>query len=157
MGRRTRLLLALAGFALLAAFLTRGVTPAGSPRAGPQQRPAPTPPPAAHAPPEASPESLPLPSRNPFRYGGEAKPVLRLPPRPGASPVLAPPTPSPIRVVGLVTREGKLRAVLSVSGDVLVAGPGEEVAGYRVLAIEEETGVRLRGPDGREILLRLEQ
>ena len=156
MGRRTRLLLGLAGFALLAAFLTRGVRPAGSSRAGPEERPAPTPPPEAQAPPGASPESSPLPSRNPFRYGGEAKPVLRLPSRPEASPALPPPTPSPIRFVGLVTREGKLRAALSVSGDVLVAGPGEEVAGYRVLAIDEETGVRVRGPDGREILLRLE-
>ena len=157
MRRRTRLLLAVAGFALLAALLTRGVRPAGSPWAGSEERPAPTRPPEAHAPPAAFPEASPLPSRNPFRYGGEAKPVPRLPPRPLASPALAAAAPFPIRFVGLVTREGRLRAVLSVSGDVLVAGPDEEVAGYRVLAIEEESGVRVRGPDGREILLRLEQ
>ncbi len=156
MGRRTRLLLALAGFALVAAFLTRGVTPALSPPATPESRPVPTPPPGVHAPPEGSREPLPVPSRNPFRYGEESKPVVRLPPRPAAAPVPVPPPPLPIRFVGLVTREGRLRAALSVSGEVLVAGPGEEVAGYRVLAIEEEAGVRVRTPDGREILLRLE-
>lgn len=160
MGRRTRLLLALAGIALLAALLTRGVAPALSPAAG-QAGPAPTPLPGAHVPPEAhvppggSPPSLP--SRNPFRYAEEAKSGVRLAPRPVAAPTAAPPAPPPIRFVGLVTREGNVRAALALLGDVLVAGPGEEVAGYRVLAIDEETGVRVRTPDGREILLRLEQ
>lgn len=156
MGRATRLLLVLAGVALLAVFLTRGVVPARPPKV-PQAPPSST---AAQvevvSPLDTSRESLPVPSRNPFRYGEEAKPLARLPPRSAAPSAIAPPTPPPIRVVGLVLREGRVRAVLALAGEVLVAGPGEQVGGYAVVAIEGEDGVRVRTPDGREIVLHLE-
>ena len=156
MGRATRLLLVLAGVALLAAFLTRGVVPARPPKvsqAPPSPRAAPS---GVVSPHDASRESLPVPSRNPFRYGEEAKPLARLPPRSAAPSAIAPPTPSPIRVVGLVQREGRVRAVLVLSGEVHVVGSGEQLGGYAVLAIEDEGVVRVRTPDGREIVLHLE-
>jgi hypothetical protein len=58
--------------------------------------------------------------------------------------------PEPVRLVGLVNRGGKLVAALSILGEVVVLGPGDEAEGYRVLSVDSDQGVRLRGPDGTE-------
>ena len=98
-----------------------------------------------------------LPERNVFEYAGR-EPAARAPTAsaaPTAPPSTPealpspPPPPDPVRLVGLVQRGGKLRAVLSVQGEVAILGPGEEIQGYRVLAVDEER-VRVKGPDGTE-------
>jgi hypothetical protein len=96
-----------------------------------------------------------LPERSVFEYGG-APPAVRAPaPRPAPTtppPVpeaVLPSAPEPVRLVGLVHRGGRLRAVLSVEGEVAVLGPGEQIQGYRVLAVDEER-VRIQAPDGTE-------
>jgi hypothetical protein len=48
-----------------------------------------------------------------------------------------------------------LQAVLAFSGEVTLAGIGERVGGHEVLSIDEESGVRLRNPEGRELTLPL--
>jgi hypothetical protein len=53
----------------------------------------------------------------------------------------------------LVRRAGAVKAALSLWGETVVLGVGEESGGYRVLAIDEESGVRLRGPAGAELSL----
>jgi hypothetical protein len=79
------------------------------------------------------------------------------PPRPEEAPgrpttatrdVAAAP-PSGPRLVGLVSRGGRLVAALATEGDVVLAGPGETAAGVTVLSLDEE-GVRIRRPDGTE-------
>jgi hypothetical protein len=62
--------------------------------------------------------------------------------------------PSGPRLVGLVTRAGRLTAALAADGEVELALPGEKVAGVTVLAVGPE-GVLIRRPDGREELLPL--
>jgi hypothetical protein len=62
--------------------------------------------------------------------------------------------PSGPRLVGLVTRAGRLAAALAADGEVGLALPGEKVAGVTVLAVGQE-GVLIRHPDGREELLPL--
>jgi hypothetical protein len=44
-------------------------------------------------------------------------------------------------------------AALSIAGEVLVLAPGETAEGYTLLAIDEETGVRLGSPDGELALV----
>jgi hypothetical protein len=89
--------------------------------------------------------------RDPFRYGDspqEARGAAR--PARVAPPPAPTPTPEPAyRLVGIVTRDGRLCAALSIAGDVVLLGPGESSGGVTVLAVQED-GVRLRGPDGRE-------
>jgi hypothetical protein len=58
------------------------------------------------------------------------------------------------RLVGLVTRAGRLTAALAVDGEVVLAGPGETAAGVTVVAVNEE-GVRIRRADGTEETLAL--
>jgi hypothetical protein len=68
------------------------------------------------------------------------------------------PTPAasanPIRLVGLVRKGGVLKAALSMWGETVILGTGEESRGYKVLSIDDEAGVRLRGPEGAELTLR---
>jgi hypothetical protein len=136
--------------ALFAAFLTRGAGPGPAP-ARPRAAP------ADAALPRSLPQAPPLdPSRDPFRYleaGADPRrvePAPVLPPLPEAS---APPTPAPLRLVGFVRRGEDLLAALSIYGVVVTAGPGESAEGYEVLAVDEDAGVRLRGPDGAELAL----
>jgi hypothetical protein len=56
--------------------------------------------------------------------------------------------------VGLLSKGGAPQAALSIDGEVWVAGLGEEVGGYTVVSLDEG-GVRLRGPDGDDIVLSL--
>ena len=44
-------------------------------------------------------------------------------------------------------------AALDVHGEVVLAAAGASVDGYKVLGIEEDSGVRLRSPEGQDILL----
>jgi hypothetical protein len=87
------------------------------------------------------------PKEAPVASAAPAHPVEPAPPAPS---VAAAPAADPVRLVGLVHRGGQLRAALSIGGTVVVLGAGEEAEGYRVLSVEEEAGVRLRGPDGIE-------
>ena len=97
------------------------------------------------------------PERNVFEYAQPtSKPVARPTLAPEIATEVAPPeetasrAPEPVRLVGLVNRGGQLRAALSILGEVVILGPGEEAEGYRVLSIDSDQGVRLRGPDGAE-------
>jgi hypothetical protein len=66
-------------------------------------------------------------------------------------------SPEPVRLIGLVRQGGRLRAVLAVSGEVDLAGPGEQAGEISVLSVDEDQGVRIRLPDGRELVLTLPQ
>lgn len=156
-----RLLAAVLGLVLLAALLFRGT---GRGAAWAPFPPGPTPPRAA-APraPLPRPVATPWePSRNLFQYadGPAAAPLPAAPPPAaprgprGEVPVpAATATPSPVRVVGLIRRGGRLKAALMVQGEMTLAGKGERAGGYTVLDVDEETGVRVRGPEGDETIL----
>jgi hypothetical protein len=153
---RVRLLIATLGILALAALVARGT--------GRGAAWAPFPPPAR--PVAARPPNLPsppptrrTPSRNLFEYANEVvgpAPAARweAPRPPSAGPEAPAPSPSPaVRVAGLIRRGGELKAALVVEGEVIVAGKGERAGGYTVVDVDDETGVRLRGPDGEEIVL----
>jgi hypothetical protein len=57
--------------------------------------------------------------------------------------------------VGLVRSAGGLRAVLVVDGEVVLASAGDTVAGFRVLSLDEDKGVRVRDGEGLEAVLTL--
>jgi hypothetical protein len=61
-----------------------------------------------------------------------------------------------VRLIGFVRRGGALVAALSVAGEVVLAAAGEAAGGFTVLSVDEEAGVRLRAPDGREFALAAE-
>ena len=158
-----RLLAAAVGLLVLGALLLRG---SGRGAAWTPFPPAParpglvTPRPARPPRAEATPRE---PSRNLFQYADGAAagpasvpPAAAMAPRARQSASPAPPavlTPAPLRVAGLVRRGGELKAALVVDGEMLLAGKGERAGGYTVLAVDDEAGVRLRGPDGRETVL----
>jgi hypothetical protein len=131
-------------------------------RPGPEPA-VPHPPRRAAAEPRPAPREAPAPGapdRNVFEFlepvaAARATPPPKPPPTPSAEASLSPePVPPPaVRLVGLVHRGGALRAALSVRGTVVILGLGEESEGYRVLSIDEDTGVRLAGPDGAEQVL----
>jgi hypothetical protein len=52
-----------------------------------------------------------------------------------------------------VRRKGELKAALAILGDTVVLGRGESAAGYTVLSIDEEEGVRVQAPDGSTLQL----
>ena len=101
----------------------------------------------------------PPPARDIFRYA--ETPVAS--PRPSAArplpaslvapPTLAPAPELPLRLVGLVRRADGLRAAVATSAGVVLVGPGDQVSGFTVLGLDEERGLRLRGPDGDEHML----
>jgi hypothetical protein len=140
--------------ALFAVFLTRG--------AGPGPAPAP----AETVPVDAAPAAEPMAAapafertRDPFRYLEEPAPLRAdlLPSRaPKEEIAAAAPTPPPIRLLGFIRRGESLLAALSVYGVVVTAGAGESAESHLVLAVDEDAGVRLRGPDGAEVMLVLE-
>jgi hypothetical protein len=92
--------------------------------------------------------------RDPFEYAderssrGPEEDARRVRDRPAISLPSPAPSPDPVRLVGLVRKDGAVMAALSIEGQVEVVAVGDETAGYRVLAIDEDAGVRLRGPDG---------
>jgi hypothetical protein len=134
--------------ALAALALGRG--PARRQPAPPHARAATAPRSGATPPSHAVPD--PAEIRDVFHLDGES-------PRPAegiAGPVAAqaedavtPPEPAGTRLVGLVTRGGRMLAALSAEGEVVLAGPGEAAAGVTVLAVDVD-GVRIRRADGSE-------
>lgn len=149
---KRRVLVALAGAALLfVVALTRG--------AGPTATPAP-PTSAARMPqrsplavePSASPDPPPS-TRNPFVYDGDSSSLRGDAAMAQQAPALAPPdppVPEPVHFVGFVRRAGGLQVALSIEGQIEVVAAGEEASGYRILSVDEESGVQIRGPDGLE-------
>jgi hypothetical protein len=118
---------------------------------------APAPPPTA--PPQAAMPLRTTVSRNVFEFGAPlaepAAPVatVRVAPAPPTTSAPPPPPPPPaVRLVGVVNRGGTLKAALALGGEVVMLGVGEERDGYRVEAIDEETGVRVSGPAGVLVL-----
>ena len=98
-------------------------------------------------------------SRNIFEFadeGGRVPPAAETPrpqpastprPVPLAEPLAAAPEPV-VRLVGVVLRGERRKAAVSIRGELSVLGVGETADGYTVLAIDEEEGVRLKGPEG---------
>jgi hypothetical protein len=124
---------------------SRGVTPSGPGRRAAQ--------------PPVTPGLAPEPalSRNIFEYAeAPAAPVAAAParvfrpPSPQPSVLLSPPPPPvpEVRLVGVVVRGGQRKAALYVRGEMAVLAAGETAGGYTVLSIDEDDGVRVRGPEG---------
>jgi hypothetical protein len=148
--RRALLLLAALAAASVVLVARRGGAPPAT-ATGAESR---TPARAVRA--RAEPDVDPATIRDVFRFAPaaparELRPVAPPAPQPVA---IATPAPDPYRLVGLVRRQGKLLAAFSVGGDVVLAGPGEAVAGVTVVEVGEE-GVRIRRPDGTESRLAL--
>jgi len=124
----------------------------GSPPAG-EVRPTPGEAPPTLAP--VSPPVVPEKLRDIFRFADEG--AVSRPAMPElVSDDSAPSAPAPLafrpRLVGLVWRSGHLLAALAVDGEVVLAGPGESVAGVSVVSVGEES-VRIREVDGTESTL----
>jgi len=159
MSRQRLLLAGLLALLLAVGYWTRAAAPLppaapGSPvPAAGASRPSP-------ASPAAAPAARSRPARNIFEYSNarppaaEASPTTPTPELTPASPVSRATPEPPVRLVALLRRAGRLLAALSVRGEVAVVGPGDSVGGYRVVAIDEDSGVRLTGPDGAEESLR---
>jgi hypothetical protein len=130
--------------------------------AGPSDRPAEpprvAPPVTVLAEPLASPTP---PLRNVFEYYSEpalapAAPIAPLTRAPVApEPAAAPEPPPAVRLIGLLHRGGQVKAALAILGTTVVLATGEAAAGYTVISIDEEDGVRLRGPDGSVVFVRV--
>lgn len=153
MARTMRLLAVAVGGALLVVMLTRGAARLSVPPEAP--------PPREAARPEETtpPEPLAaLPARDIFRYAEPTPPPSsRL--SAGAQMQSEPPAPgpAPVRLIGLVRRGGRLCAALAISGEIDLAGAGETAGTVSVLSVDEDQGVRVRLPDGSELLLPLPQ
>lgn len=70
-----------------------------------------------------------------------------------ASPA-GPPAEPPVRLVGLVSRGGTLRAALVIRGELALLAVGEQAAGFTLRALDEDAGARVEGPDGAILQLR---
>ncbi len=118
--------------------------------------------PAAHEPrsvPE-SPATAPEPAlaRNPFDYA-DVPPPSRAADSPRVSALAPAPTlmpEPPVRLTGFVRKGGKVRAALFVRGEMVLLGIGEASNGFTLLAADEDSGVRLRDPQGAELVLAVE-
>jgi hypothetical protein len=139
--------LALASLALALAVARSSGPPAGKPQPAPRA----TPVVVAASPPPLALEGL----RNIFRFAddraGASGPAPKraeeaLAPAAPAAPPLGP------RLVGLVSRSGRLVAALAVDGEVVLAGPGEVAGGITVLSVDDES-VRVRRGDGSESVM----
>ena len=101
--------------------------------------------------------------RNLFEYGEApaataTRPGTFVAPLPVSTPAVLADAPAvPLKLVGLVHQGAGLRAALAVHGEVVLVAPGQEVAGYKIVSIDEDAGVVLTAPDGRTIELRREE
>jgi hypothetical protein len=153
---RIRVVLLTAAAALVVLYLLR--TMSGPDVTQPREEPARIPRPVRGA--GETTAAIPPSLRNVFEYSDAAA----LPAMPVATravttaplPSVAPPEPSPsplVRLVGLVRRGAQTRAALAVAGATVVLAAGESAAGYTVVTIDEDEGVRVRTPDGSSIVL----
>jgi hypothetical protein len=152
---RMRVLLGTAAVAVVIFYLLRMA--GGSP--GPD-RPVRERRPAAMFHPAGEPSLVPAPQmRNVFQYADGGAPAARAEkaaPTPPSTliPLVPSPVPSPlVRLVGLLRRGGRVRAALALAGETAVLAPGESAAGYTLVSIDEDEGVRLRAPDGSTVVL----
>jgi hypothetical protein len=147
--------LAALGLTAIALALGRGqLDPPVAP--GPGLVPGRTAVPAVEAPGGATETGL---SRNPFEYGALAPAPVAPPAASGGYRLAELPAPAPtpaVRLVGLVQKAGKVRVALMVRDEMVLLEVGEEEAGFKLLALEEDVGVRLRDPQGVEFALRFE-
>ena len=145
---------ALVGLVVALAAGAVGRAPARSPQSPRVARPVEAPRLAGAA--SATPTADPAGIRDVFRFADG--PSLATRGEPAATRVegerAVPDVPAGPRLAGLVRRAGRLMAVLSVDGEVELAGPGDSVAGVTVLSVDEE-GVRVRRADGSEQTLPL--
>jgi hypothetical protein len=146
-----------AGLLLLA--LSAMVFTAGAGRGSAPGVTAVVPPPVAS--PTATPRPPAMPARNVFEYALDeteaprsAPERLNPPPSVRAEPVMPVPAPeAAVRLVGFVRRPGGLKAALALKGSVYVLAEGEGAEGYVLLAVDEDTGVRITAPDGSILAL----
>lgn len=152
-----RILSAVLGVLILAALIVRATGPGSAWAPHPNA----SAPPVAVRPSRASvpPPARSFPSRNLFQYADErvtsrvpSPPPAVRPPPVRAETETAPAAPA-VRVAGLIRRAGQLKAALVVDGEVTVAGRGERAGDYTVLDVDDEAGVRVRGPGGDEMVL----
>jgi hypothetical protein len=154
---RGRVLVMAAVAAALAFYLIRAAGgPDGSSAAPDSVRTA--------APTRAVAEPVAMPSsslRNVFEYAeasvraaGPPRAVRSVAPTVVTEPrVPLPPPPPAVRLVGLLRRGSHLKAALAITGETYVLGSGESAAGYTVVGIDEDEGVRVKMPDGSTIVL----
>ena len=153
---RARVLLTAAVALAAGLYLLRAVTgPEDTPSAPESARPRTPAKPVAEA--AAASNASP---RNVFEYADTvvraAGPPASLPAAPAVPPttVVAAPPPAPaVRLVGLLRRGANLKAALAITGETYVLGAGESAAGYTVLGIDEDEGVRVKTPEGTTIVL----
>lgn len=151
---RSRVLAVAALIAAIAFYLRREDGGPGPSSGGPDAARA-TPPVTLAG--EASPAPSP-PLRNVFEYvsaASRAAPTRSVVAVAPVAPVaLASPSgPPPLRLVGLLRRGAQVKAALAIMGETVVLASGESAAGYTVLAIDDDEGVRVRTPDGGTIVL----
>jgi hypothetical protein len=97
--------------------------------------------------------------RNVFDYADTPVRAAGPPARPAAvapaavASVAPPPPPPAVRLVGLLRRGKQLKAALAITGETFVLAAGETAAGYTVMGIDEDEGVRVKMPDGSTIVL----
>ena len=153
-GRRWSLAAALVGLAVTLVSFALGRAPAPSPTRARAARPAEAPRLGGET--SALPAADPAGIRDVFRFADEPPPAAHG--EPAAARVegerSASDVPAGPRLAGLVRRAGRLMAVLSLDGEVELAGPGDSAAGVTVLSVGEE-GVRVRRADGTEQTLAL--
>jgi hypothetical protein len=141
-------LLLLVALCLLGFLLFRTQAPVPAPE-GPLERP--QRPDVVVSSPGAFP-SAPGGERDPFRYVDDPGPLPRS--RPTVHPPLTNlPSPSPLKLLGFMRDRRGLQAVLSIGSEVELGSVGDALEGYLVLSVDEDSGVRLRDPEGREITL----
>lgn len=146
-----RLLAAALGIALAVVLWLSRPAPVSAPLVA-----APATPAVGPSPPEPAAPAPPL-TRDPFQYAEPAPPPAlalapALPQETGTpAPVASPET---VRLAGFVRQGPVLKAVLSLFGTTVVVSAGETAEGYRVLAVDEDSGVRLRSASGEELQLK---
>ena len=97
--------------------------------------------------------------RNVFEYADAPVRAAMGPARPApvapaaVAPVAPPPAPPAVRLVGLLRRGSQLKAALAIIGETYVLASGESAAGYTVMGIDEDEGVRVKMPDGTTTVL----
>jgi hypothetical protein len=148
-----RRLLPLLGLGLAIGLVAVAVTPPRLPAPGPV---APSPTPASLSRATVShPGTSPEIPRNIFEYGSEpgARRTLAVSSEPEDTVETVAPSPPPerVRLVGIVSRAGKLRAALAIEGEIALLTPGDEADGYTLLSVDRDAGVRVRAPGGSEI------